>query len=145
MVDEELLTLASVAGLAIVKSMATDGWSAVRDRVARIFRRAGKSAETVDAALEADARGIVQTPGPDRNARRNDLAMFWSGRVVGMLEDCSTADRAAVAAELRTLIESTAAAPEVVTGQSISDSSAGRDINQVGSVEGGFTTGSGNG
>jgi hypothetical protein len=148
MLEESLLMLAGAAGTAIVKSMATETWTAVRSRVVDAFSRTGKKQQqTIEDALDHDADTMNRTSENTRDVVLDELAPVWRGRVVDLLEDRPEHEHASLASDLRALVEMVTRSGSVdgsVT-QAVAESYAGRDINQIGSVGGDFTTGSGRG
>jgi hypothetical protein len=60
-VDLDLAALTSAAGQALVQAMASDGWTAVRDRVARMFGRGDhrRAEDAMRALEEAHGPGVV--------------------------------------------------------------------------------------
>jgi len=94
--DQAVIDLATAAGQTIVNAMTSDGWSAVRDRVAGWFgrgddRRTGDAVELLDdTRTEIDAGRMTQ---PAATAR-------WQGRLETLLYD-----RAELRSELAALIE----------------------------------------
>jgi hypothetical protein len=148
MLEETLLALAGAAGTAIVKSMATEAWTAVRSRVVGLFGRAGKKQrQAVEVLLDRDLDALQRAPEDGREALLEELAPVWRGRVVDLLEDRPDAELATLATELRALVEMVTPSRPVdgPVSQSVTRSSAGRDITQIGSVGGDFTTGGGRG
>lgn len=136
MLDEALTAIASAAGAEVVKAMATDAWSATRAAIVRAFKRAGAEPEK---ALIEDADAIARAPDTEREQLRRDLAPVWADRLTALLAGCPDRRRAEVAAELAGV------AGGLARTQSVDRSWAGRDINQVGSVGGDFSTGGGRG
>lgn len=142
MLEEALLAVAGAVGTAVVKAMATDGWAAARTGLSRLFGRAGKKPEVIEEQLDDDADTLERASETERDQVRAELAPVWRRRIVKLLEDCPDDERAALADDLAALFDAlTPTAPVGGAGQSVSASVAGRDINQVGSVGGDFTTG----
>ncbi|MFB9444410.1 hypothetical protein Dvina_06795 [Dactylosporangium vinaceum] len=92
--DAELVALATNAASAVVGAMATDGWQALRSRVARLLGRGDPRAER-DALETLDEDAAGRTPDTER-----DLVAEWRGR----LRDLLRTDPAAAAA-LRELLQ----------------------------------------
>ncbi|GGM60822.1 hypothetical protein ACFFX1_28280 [Dactylosporangium sucinum] len=77
--DAELVALASSAASALVGAMASDGWQALRSRVARLLGRGDARAEQVALeTLDEDAAGL--RPGTER-----DVASAWTVRLRDLL------------------------------------------------------------
>jgi hypothetical protein len=146
MLEEALLALAGAAGGAIVKSMATDAWTAVRTRVAGLFSRAGKKRQQViEAQLDHDSQVVASSVPEQRAAVERELTLAWRGQLVELLADRPDEELSALADDLRALVEAAdGETPVNVAHQSITGSSVGRDAIQLQNFRGGFTTGRGN-
>ncbi|MFI5979622.1 hypothetical protein ACIBEA_01970 [Streptomyces sp. NPDC051555] len=109
MLDEAMVALAASVGSGVVQAAGTDAWTALRDRLARVLgrrnaHREGIQLEHLDrtaAELAAAGDGGPQDGGSAERAR---LGTVWRTRVEVLLEQLDPAERAVVAAELRTLL-----------------------------------------
>ncbi|MFI6703338.1 hypothetical protein ACIBJC_31065 [Streptomyces sp. NPDC050509] len=99
--EAELVALATAGATALVQQMATDGWTAARDRVAGfLVARGWGSAESVGADLEATRAELTAAQREDDTEAVDDLHAEWRGRLRRTLR----ADPEA-AAELRALLD----------------------------------------
>ncbi|MFJ2556593.1 MULTISPECIES: hypothetical protein [unclassified Streptomyces] len=99
--EAELVALATAGATALVQQMATDGWTAARDRVAGFLAARGwGSAESVGADLEATRAELTAAQREDDTEAVDDLHAEWRGRLRRTLR----ADPEA-AAELRALLD----------------------------------------
>ncbi|MEY9877376.1 hypothetical protein ABH931_006900 [Streptacidiphilus sp. MAP12-33] len=114
MVEPELVALATTAGTAVAKAAGTDAWNGLREAVARLFRR-GHAPETAQRkALERLDRTAAELEGAAAGTAeqaRGLEAASWKARFQDLLEDLDDEQRAAVVAELRTLLGESAAGP----------------------------------
>jgi hypothetical protein len=78
-----MTALAAAAGQALVRSMVSDGWSAVRDKMAHLFGRGDHQREQQAAAQLDAARDGVQSGRLDHGS----AAGRWQGRIETLLED----------------------------------------------------------
>lgn len=134
MLEETLLTLAGAAGTAIVKSMATEAWTAVRPRVVGLFGRAGKKQQqAIEALLDQHRDALKNAPEDWHKTVLEELAPVWRDKVIELLEDRPNKELTALAADLRALVETATTGRPAVgpVNQSITGSHAGRDINQT--------------
>jgi hypothetical protein len=86
MLEETLQAIATAGGSAIVGAMATDGWKAVRARVAKLFGHGN----VVDQAaaeefLDTDARLVEFAEEGDRDRTRAELLPAWQVRLAEFL------------------------------------------------------------
>lgn len=120
MLTEALSALAAAGGTAVVQAAGTDVWSAVRERVVRMFshsnarppQRVIEQLDQTAAALEPVA---TEAEGEEARAR---LATAWQTRFEDLLEDVSEDERTQVAAQVRELLNFT-------SQQGVSTASAG--------------------
>jgi hypothetical protein len=147
MLEEALLTLAGAAAAAIAKAMGTDAWKVVKPRVARLFGRRNRAQQhVVEACLDDDAAAVERAEGAERVEVVEEFTPVWRRKLIALLEDCSEDERTELATELRAVVD--IATPDYAgddVGLSVVNSVAGRDINQIGSVGGDFSTGGGHG
>ena len=141
MLESELTTLADAAALAVVKAMASDMWSAVRGRVGRLWARRSDKATAMEAVLDEDADLVAGADDAERDDVQADLVPVWRRRLVTLLADCPESERAELVAQLRELVDSADDGAGRDGAQTVSGSVAGRDIIQIRSVGGDFTTG----
>lgn len=90
--------LIDAASSALVTAMATDAWSWVKQGFVRIFARAGRPAEAVEARLEASRGELVAAPGED--TVRAGIESAWRTRILDLI-----GDQPALMAELWALVE----------------------------------------
>ncbi|WP_405619211.1 MULTISPECIES: hypothetical protein [unclassified Streptomyces] len=107
------MALAAAGATALVQQMATDGWTAARDRMAAFFTGRGTAtAAAVEEELDTARAELAAAQRDEDDQLMADVQAEWRAR----LRRALAADPAA-AAELRTLLDELApAAPE--TGQS---------------------------
>ncbi|MET9552740.1 hypothetical protein [Streptomyces sp. NPDC006645] len=107
--EAELVALATAGATALVQQMATDGWSAARDRVSAFFAGRGSATrDSVEEDLETGRAEVVAARGDEDQELIADVRAEWRARLRRTL----AADPAA-AAELRALLdELTPAEPE---------------------------------
>ncbi|MEY9935436.1 hypothetical protein ABH926_010118 [Catenulispora sp. GP43] len=84
---DEMATLAAAAAATLVTAMATDTWTGVRDKVAKLFRRRrrGRAAQRIEAELDADAAAVARAAEPD--AARRALLGRWTLEFSALLND----------------------------------------------------------
>jgi hypothetical protein len=93
-----LQALALTGGTTVVAAMATDGWQAVRVRIARLFRRGDPAHRSaIDAQLANSNTLVAQAEDADR--ARTGLAALWQLQLEALLRECPDAEE-----ELRALI-----------------------------------------
>ena len=106
MLTETLSALAAAGGTTVVTAMATDGWSAVKQRVPRLFGRVDPTrVAVVDGQLDDDADTVAGAPEAEREQAQAELAPAWRRRFVRLLEEQPSAE-----AELREAITAIEAA-----------------------------------
>ncbi|MEU9747200.1 hypothetical protein [Streptomyces niveus] len=98
--EAELVALATAGATALVQQMATDGWSAARDRVTAFFAGRGTATpESVEEALETGRAELAAARRDDDEQLRADVHAEWRARLRRALVADPTA-----AAELRALL-----------------------------------------
>ncbi|MFD5893482.1 hypothetical protein [Streptomyces sp. NPDC060366] len=107
--EAELVTLAAAGATALVQQMATDGWTAARDRMVAFFAGRGSATPaSVEEDLETGRAELVAAQRDEDEELAADVRAEWRAR----LRRALAADPAA-AAELRSLLdELTPPAPE---------------------------------
>ena len=87
MVVEWIASLALSGGTVLVNAMAEDGWQAVRDKCANLFRHRGdeRAAELLG-QLDDDAAEVASAGAEDRPELRQDLADTWRVRLRDLLK-----------------------------------------------------------
>ncbi|MEV7865979.1 hypothetical protein AB0P17_07730 [Streptomyces sp. NPDC088124] len=99
--EAELVALAAAGATTLVQQMATDGWSAARDRVAGFFAARGwGSAESVGSDLDTAHADLTAARQDDDAEAASDIQAEWRNRLRRTLR----ADPEA-AAELRSLLD----------------------------------------
>jgi hypothetical protein len=74
--EGELATLAEAAAVALVTAMGTNGWSAIRDLVTRLFHQTGtERRKRIDARLDDDASLV--SGAADQAEARAAVRPFW--------------------------------------------------------------------
>jgi hypothetical protein len=95
----EVVTLAALAGNALVTAAMTDAWEDIKHKVVRLFGR-GRADLKIEQRLDA-TRAALRAAGPaEFDAVRANEAAKWAGRLSDLLEDYPDAE-----AELRALAE----------------------------------------
>ena len=105
MLDPALIALTSAAGTAVASAAGTDAWAGFRTRVARIFGRGHAAPE--QAVLERLDQAAADIDGADAEGAelvRAGVVTSWRTRFQDLLEDLDTAERVAVADQLRELV-----------------------------------------
>lgn len=138
--------LAAAGATALVQQMATDGWTAARDRVVAFFAGQGSATpESVEEDLETGRAELVAAQGDEDEELMADVQSEWRAR----LRRALLADPAA-AAELRSLLnELTPTAPTTYQALAVQNTISGGTVHgtviQTGSTgrvdfgrEGGF-------
>ncbi|MFD6989633.1 hypothetical protein [Streptomyces sp. NPDC059943] len=112
--EAELVTLAAAGATALVQQMATDGWTAARDRMVAFFAGRGSATPaSVEEDLETGRAELVAAQRDEDEELAADVRAEWRAR----LRRALAADPAA-AAELRSLLDELAPAspaPQHVT------------------------------
>lgn len=112
--EAELVTLAAAGATALVQQMATDGWTAARDRMVAFFAGRGSATPaSVEEDLETGRAELVAAQRDEDEELAADVRAEWRTR----LRRALAADPAA-AAELRSLLDElapAAPAPQHVT------------------------------
>ncbi|MFE4493134.1 hypothetical protein ACFRKD_11845 [Streptomyces niveus] len=104
--EAELVALATAGATALVQQMATDGWSAARDRVTAFFAGRGTATpESVEEALDTGRAELAAARRDDDEQLRADVHAEWRARLRRALVADPTA-----AAELRSLLDELAPA-----------------------------------
>ncbi|MFI6081793.1 hypothetical protein ACIBBB_12580 [Streptomyces sp. NPDC051217] len=99
--EAELVALAAAGATALVQQMATDGWTAARDRVVAFFADRGSTTpESVEQDLETGRAELVAAQHHEDEGLMADVQSEWRAR----LRRALVADPAA-AAELRALLD----------------------------------------
>ncbi|MFK0257041.1 hypothetical protein [Streptomyces sp. NPDC090445] len=119
MLDEATVALAASVGSGVVHAAGTDGWRVFRDRLARLLGRGNRQqeaaqSERLDRTAAELAVAARDDDGPEGGAagQRSRHGAAWRTRTEDLLEQLEPEERAAVAAELRALLDGVA--PEVV-------------------------------
>ncbi|MFF4389108.1 hypothetical protein ACFY0G_20310 [Streptomyces sp. NPDC001552] len=123
MLDEAMVALAASVGSGVVQAAGTDAWSALRNRLARLFGRGDRQQETVQlerldrTAAELTAVG-QDGNGPEGNGNeeRSRHGAAWRTRTEDLLEGLDPDERSAAAAELRALLDEAAQAARPAAG-----------------------------
>ncbi|WP_328792400.1 hypothetical protein [Streptomyces sp. NBC_00273] len=123
MLDEAMVALAASVGSGVVQAAGTDAWSALRNRLARLFGRGDRQQETVQlerldrTAAELTAVG-QDGNGPEGNGNeeRSRHGAAWRTRTEDLLEGLDPDARTAAAAELRALLDEAAQAARPAAG-----------------------------
>ncbi|EST21290.1 hypothetical protein [Streptomyces niveus] len=98
--EAELVALATAGATALVQQMATDGWSAARDRVTAFFAgRGAATPESVEEALDTGRAELVAAQRDEDEQLMADVHAEWRSRLRRTLAADPTA-----AAELRALL-----------------------------------------
>ncbi|MET4923340.1 hypothetical protein P3L51_13415 [Streptomyces sp. PSRA5] len=135
--EGELVALATAGATALVQQMATDGWSAARDRMVAFFAGRGSATSgSVEEDLETGRAELVAAQRDEDEQLMADVHSEWRSR----LRRALTADPAA-AAELRALLDElapTAPAPQQVFDNSntISGGTVNGPFVQAGRIDG---------
>ncbi|MFD8785406.1 hypothetical protein [Kitasatospora sp. NPDC059599] len=115
--DGAMAALAAAVGSGVVQAAGTDAWLAFRNRLARLLSRADRQRESTQlerldrTAAELSAAGPEGDGGEERaGAERARHGAAWRARVEDLLEELDPDERAAVAAELRVLLDEAAEA-----------------------------------
>ncbi|QHY94933.1 hypothetical protein SSPS47_07340 [Streptomyces sp. S4.7] len=107
--EAELVTLAAAGATALVQQMATDGWTAARDRMVAFFARRGSATPaSVEEELDTVRAELVAAQRDEDEQLVADVQAEWRTR----LRRALAADPAA-AAELRSLLDELAPATPV--------------------------------
>ncbi|MFJ9697379.1 hypothetical protein [Kitasatospora sp. NPDC101183] len=152
MLPEELSALTVAAATGIVQAAGTDLWSAVRERVARLWRRGRSGAEQEERAelaarerLDETGRELAAAEGAPAAAER--WRDRWTDRLQVFLGDLPAEEQAEAVRELRALLTLAEEGREPAPGVQASDGgvAAGRDVHNSGviarDVEGGIVFG----
>ncbi|MFD7631332.1 hypothetical protein ACFV7Q_35855 [Streptomyces sp. NPDC059851] len=123
MLDEATVALAAAVGSGVVQAAGTDAWLAFRSRLARLLGRGDRRQETVQSerldrtAAELAAAG-QEGDGPEGRGseERSRHGAAWRTRTEDLLEQLGPDERAAVAAELRALLDEVAQVVRPVGG-----------------------------
>ncbi|MFD8979580.1 hypothetical protein [Streptomyces sp. NPDC059564] len=117
MLDEAMAALAASVGSSVVQAAGTDAWLVFRNRLARLLGRGNRQQETAQlerldrSAAELAAAGQDgDGPEGDRGEQRTRHGAAWRTRTEDLLEQLEPDERAAVAAELRALLDEVAPA-----------------------------------
>lgn len=126
--EAELVALATAGATALVQQMATDGWSAARDRVTAFFAgRGAATPESVEEDLETGRAELLAARRDDDEELLADVHTEWRTR----LRRALTADPTA-ATELRALLdELTPAEPEARQVYDVHNAISGGTVNGV--------------
>ena len=119
MLAEAMMALASAGGTAVVGAAGTDAWEGFRQQVARFFARGDhqrESAELERLDQTAAALGAIDTGDAERIRIRHEAS--WQTRFEALLESLDEAEREAVAAQLRGILDEQAKASYAVSAQS---------------------------
>ncbi|MFC8077372.1 hypothetical protein ACFUN8_17785 [Streptomyces sp. NPDC057307] len=99
--EAELVALATAGATALVQQMATDGWTAARDRVTAFFAGRGSATpDSVEEDLETGRAELVAAQRDEDEQLMSDLHAEWRTRLRRTLAADPTA-----AAELRALLD----------------------------------------
>ncbi|MFC9750500.1 hypothetical protein [Streptomyces niveus] len=102
--EAELVALAAAGATALVQQMATDGWSAARDRVTAFFAgRGAATPESVEEALDTGRAELAAARRDDDEQLRADIHADVHAEWRARLRRALVADPTA-AAELRALL-----------------------------------------
>src|ERR1700683_2297059 len=106
MLAESRLTLAALAGRAVVDAAATDGWEATERGYAKVLG-CGDAAKTqlAEQWLAEKREQLTPGAGTDLELQRTALAVRWAGRLADLLKDNPDAE-----ADLRALVQDIQAA-----------------------------------
>lgn len=110
--------LATMAASALVQAMVTDGWEAIRHKVARLFGR-GQPDSAIERRLDASTDLLARSQPRELEEMRAQLAAQWGTRFADFL-----ADHPDAAGELEELVREI----EVSTAAASDHSLAARDI-----------------
>lgn len=100
MLAEALMALAATGGNAVITAMATDGWEAFKDRIAKVFGRGTPElTQATVARLDQSRAAIEGVGGADLDRVRTEQEVVWRTRLEDLLEQHPEA-----ADELRALI-----------------------------------------
>ena len=115
----DMVTLAALAGNALVTAAVTDAWESVRQKVARWFGRGQPDAQ-IERRLDATRRQLTAASPGDLAQAQSAEATKWQTRFADLL-----ADHPEAAGELDVLVREITASIPVATGHS---GAAGRDM-----------------
>ncbi|WP_051838097.1 hypothetical protein [Streptomyces sp. NRRL WC-3742] len=151
MLPEELSALAAATATGIVQAAGTDLWSAVRERVARLWRRGRSGAEQEDRAERATRERLEETgrelaAAEDRAAADGHWQDRWRTRLQDFLEDLPVEEQEAAVRELQAMLAETGAQPSPGVRADHGGVAAGGNIHNergviAGSIEGDVTIG----
>lgn len=134
--ETELVALATAGATALVQQMATDGWTAARDRMVAFFAGRGPATPAaVEEELDTVRAELVAAQRDEDEQLVSDVRTEWRTRLRRALAADPTA-----AAELRALLDELApAAPEtrqatVVYNNTMSGSVSHGPVIQIGSM-----------
>ncbi|GGM25324.1 hypothetical protein GCM10010129_82350 [Streptomyces fumigatiscleroticus] len=106
MVPEALTALAAAGGIAVVEAAASDAWSGVRERVARLLGRGDSTRERAELErLDQTADALQATDEMPLEQARTRQAIAWQTRFEMLLESLPVDQQEAAAAELRAVVE----------------------------------------
>ncbi|MFI6155856.1 hypothetical protein ACIBCA_24585 [Kitasatospora sp. NPDC051170] len=155
MLPEELSALAAATATGIVQAAGTDLWSAVRERVARLWRRGRAGAEQEDRAERATRERLEETgrelaAAEDRAAADGHWQDRWRTRLQDFLEDLPAEEQDAAVRELKAMLAETETGGQPSPGVRADHGgvAAGGNIHNergviAGSIEGDVTIGGG--
>ncbi|MDN0194115.1 hypothetical protein [Streptomyces sp. S.PNR 29] len=106
MLGEALTELAAALGAAVVQAAGTDGWAALRVRVARLFGRGDGQRERIELERLDRTAAALEAAGPAEDERvRTQEGASWQTRVEVLLEGLGEEERGQVAAEVRRVVD----------------------------------------
>ncbi|MFV2118259.1 hypothetical protein ACE14D_07345 [Streptomyces sp. Act-28] len=107
MLPETVITVAAMAGTAVVQAAGTDAWVGVKSRLAHLLGRGDTELERSEARRLDGAAAVLRATAdvPEvAEERRSQEAAHWRDRFLEMLADLSDDDLAEVENELRALL-----------------------------------------
>jgi hypothetical protein len=132
----DLMQLASQGAQVLVAEMVKSGWAGLRDRLVRIFRRAGGMPRHLE-MLDADQQELAQAPEEERDAVEARLLGRWKLQLAALLDQYPE-----TGGELLALIESSASSAGGRSGGHVIVAS-GNTASQVVQAAGDVRTGGG--
>lgn len=125
MLADELVSLASLAGRAVVEAAVTDAWETVKQGFARLLGRGDAGQITVaERRLEQTREELAGVPAAELERARSQLEVAWQTQLLDLLEEYPDA-----AADLQVLVKEVHAQwPAGAVSAAGHGAAAGRDV-----------------